>query len=135
MLARRYEWDIDALWQDLLGWLDSLPRSVRSRPQLSDSIQTLMQEAWLIASLNSEEQIRSHHLLMALVGKQNLVRCDGLWPLLTLGQSQLGVCDHCSMCSQMSVRKCNWRRNWRRATVERWCLLAALQVQNLKTVS
>ncbi|EAP2788091.1 type VI secretion system ATPase TssH [Salmonella enterica] len=90
VLARRYEWDIDALWQDLLGWLDSLPRSVRSRPQLSDSIQTLMQEAWLIASLNSEEQIRSHHLLMALVGKQNLVRCDGLWPLLTLGQSQLG---------------------------------------------
>lgn len=90
VLARRYEWDIDALWQDLLGWLDSLPRSVRSRPRLSDSIQTLMQEAWLIASLNSEEQIRSHHLLMALVGKQNLVRCDGLWPLLTLGQSQLG---------------------------------------------
>ena len=26
---------------------------------------------------------------MALVDKQNLVRCDGLWPLLTLGQSQL----------------------------------------------
>ncbi|EAA7635390.1 type VI secretion system ATPase TssH [Salmonella enterica] len=89
VLARRYEWDIDALWQDLLGWLDSLPRSVRSRPQLSDSIQTLMQEAWLIASLNGEEQIRSIHLLMALVDKQKLVRCDGLWPLLTLGQSQL----------------------------------------------
>jgi type VI secretion system protein VasG len=26
---------------------------------------------------------------MALVDKQNLARCDGLWPLLTLGQSQL----------------------------------------------
>ncbi len=48
-----------------------------------------MQEAWLIASLNGEEQIRSIHLLMALVYKQKLVRCDGLWPLLTLGQSQL----------------------------------------------
>lgn len=89
VLARRYEWDMDALWQDLLGWLDKQPRSVRHRPQLSEAIQKLMQEAWLIASLNGEEHIRSQHLLMALVEKQNLVRCDGLWPLLTLGQSQL----------------------------------------------
>jgi type VI secretion system protein VasG len=89
VLARRYEWDMDQLWQDLLVWLDKQPRSVRQRPQLSDAIQTLMQEAWLIASLNGEEQIRSIHLLMALVYKQKLVRCDGLWPLLTLGQSQL----------------------------------------------
>ncbi|QBM25788.1 type VI secretion system ATPase TssH [Citrobacter arsenatis] len=89
VLARRYEWDMDTLWQDLLGWLDKQPRSVRQRPQLSDNIQMLMQEAWLIASLADDEQIRSHHLLMALVAKQNLVRCDGLWPLLTLGQGQL----------------------------------------------
>lgn len=89
VLARRYEWDMDILWQDLLAWLDKQPRSVRHRPQLSENIQILMQQAWLIASLAGEEQIRSHHLLMALVAKQNLVRCDGLWPLLTLGQSQL----------------------------------------------
>lgn len=88
VLARRYEWDMDQLWQDLLAWLDKQPRSVRQRPKLSDAIQTLMQEAWLIASLNGEEQIRSIHLLMALVYKQKLVRCDGLWPLLTLSQSQ-----------------------------------------------
>jgi len=89
VLARRYEWDMDAIWQDLLAWLDRQPRSVRSRPQLSDAVQTLMQEAWLLASLAGEAQIRSLHLLMALTEKQNLVRCDGLWPLLTLGQSQL----------------------------------------------
>ncbi|MES3577327.1 type VI secretion system ATPase TssH [Enterobacter cloacae] len=89
VLARRYEWDMDAIWQDLLGWVDKQPRSVRHRPQLSAAIQSLLQEAWLIASLNGEEQIRSIHLLMAMVDKQNLVRCDGLWPLLTLGQSQL----------------------------------------------
>lgn len=89
VLARRYEWDMDALWQELLGWLDNLPRSVRGRPQLSDTIQTLMQQAWLIASLNGEEHIRSIHLLMALADKPKLARCDGLWPLLTLGQSQL----------------------------------------------
>ncbi len=56
VLARRYEWDMDMLWQDLLAWLDKQPRSVRQRPQLSDTLQTLMQEAWLIASLNGEEQ-------------------------------------------------------------------------------
>jgi type VI secretion system protein VasG len=89
VLARRYEWDMDSIWQDLLGWLDRQPRSVLHRPQLSDAIQSLLQEAWLIASLNGEEQIRSIHLLMALVDKQKLVRCEGLWPLLTLGQSQL----------------------------------------------
>lgn len=89
VLARRYEWDMDSIWQDLLGWLDRQPRSVRHRPQLSDDIQTLMQQAWLVASLNEEEQIRSVHLLMALVEKPKLARCDGLWPLLTLGQSQL----------------------------------------------
>ncbi|RTO01202.1 type VI secretion system ATPase TssH [Enterobacter sp. WCHEn090032] len=89
VLARRYEWDMNSLWQELLGWLDKQPRSVRQRPQLSGNIRTLMQDAWMIASLSGEEQIRSVHLLMALVEKQSLVRCDGLWPLLTLGRSQL----------------------------------------------
>ncbi|WP_154056832.1 type VI secretion system ATPase TssH [Pseudescherichia vulneris] len=89
VLARRYEWDMDSIWQDLLGWLDALPRSVRSRPQLAESTQTLMQDAWLRASLAGEECIRSVHLLMALVDKPKLARCDSLWPLLTLGQSQL----------------------------------------------
>ncbi|MCT9846360.1 type VI secretion system ATPase TssH [Leclercia adecarboxylata ATCC 23216 = NBRC 102595] len=89
VLARRYEWDMDAIWQDLLAHMDTLPRSVRTRPQLSDSIQVLMQDAWLRASLAGEEQIRSIHLLMALVEKPKQIRCDGLWPLLTLGQTQL----------------------------------------------
>ncbi|MEP9146797.1 type VI secretion system ATPase TssH [Enterobacter hormaechei] len=89
VLARRYEWDMDTIWQDMLGFLDSLPRSVRSRPQLSDNVRALMQDAWLRASLSGEEHIRSIHLLMALVEKPDLVRCDGLWPLLTLAQSQL----------------------------------------------
>ncbi|KLR34502.1 type VI secretion system ATPase TssH [Enterobacter kobei] len=89
VIARRYEWDMDAIWQDLLAFLDRLPRSVRSRPDLSDSIQTLMQNAWLHASLAGETQIRSVHLLMAVVEKPSLVRCDGLWPLTTTGQSQL----------------------------------------------
>jgi type VI secretion system protein VasG len=43
VLARRYEWDMDGIWQDLLAG-DRQPRSVRHRPQLSDAIQTLMQK-------------------------------------------------------------------------------------------
>lgn len=89
VLARRYEWDMDGMWQSLLGWLDDQPRSVRHRPQLSASLQTLLQEAWLRASLAGEEQIRSLHLLMALTEGPKMLRCDGLWPLLTLSQSQL----------------------------------------------
>ncbi|MBK0004474.1 type VI secretion system ATPase TssH [Erwinia sp. S38] len=89
VLARRYEWDMDGMWQSLLDWLDSLPRSVRGRPQLSENLQSLMQQAWLRASLAGEESIRSIHLLMVLIDKPKTVRCDGLWPLLTLGQIQL----------------------------------------------
>ncbi|MCZ7176111.1 type VI secretion system ATPase TssH, partial [Salmonella enterica] len=51
VLARRYEWDMDSLWQSLLAHLDALPRSVHARPVLSDSLIELMQSAWLNASL------------------------------------------------------------------------------------
>jgi type VI secretion system protein VasG len=84
--------------------LDRQPRSVRHRPQLSDDIQTLMQQAWLLASLNGEEHIRSVHLLMALVEKPKLARCDGLWPLLTLARASWSACDRCWMRNRMNVR-------------------------------
>ena len=89
VLARRYEWDMDSMWQALLGWLDRLPRSIRSRPQLANSLNALLKQAWLIASLQGEEKIRSLHLLIALVESPTLIHCDSLWPMLTLGQSQL----------------------------------------------
>lgn len=90
VLARRYEWDMDAIWQDLLAWLDHLPRSVRTRPQLSEPLLSLIKQAWLIASLeNDDATIRSHHLLAALIEKPSLMTCDGLWPLLSLGRTQL----------------------------------------------
>ncbi|EPF0399690.1 ATP-dependent Clp protease ATP-binding subunit [Escherichia coli] len=89
VLGRRYDWDMDAIWQSLLGWLDNQPRSVRSRPQLAQSLNALLKQAWMVASLQGEEHIRSVHLLGALTENPHLVRCDGLWPLLTLSQSQL----------------------------------------------
>ena len=83
VIARRYEWDIDNLWQSLLKHLDVQPRSVKSRPQLSDALLSLMQQAWLCAATDENSQIRGVHLLMALVGKPSLLKCDGLWPLLS----------------------------------------------------
>ncbi|EKS6643063.1 type VI secretion system ATPase TssH [Enterobacter hormaechei] len=89
VLARRYEWDMDTVWQDLLAYLDTLPRSVRSRPQLSAQFNELLRQAWLCASMAGEEQIRSLHLLMALRSHSSLLLCDGLWPLLSLTTGQL----------------------------------------------
>jgi len=90
VLARRYEWDMDGIWQALLSWLDNVPRSVRTRPGLADSLLALIKQAWLIASLEDDAaHIRSHHLLAALTDKPSLVGCEGLWPLLSLSRSQL----------------------------------------------
>lgn len=90
VLARRYEWDLDNLWQSLLSHLDALPRSVHTRPQLSDSLNALMQSAWLAASLQDNvETVRSIHLLEALIAQPRLLRCEGVWPLFSLGATQL----------------------------------------------
>ncbi|NDO80645.1 ClpV1 family T6SS ATPase [Citrobacter sp. NCU1] len=89
VLARRYEWNMDSIWQRLLDCLDKQPRSVRSRPELSDALESLLKQAWMFASLEGSEHIRGVHLLAAIIEMPKLLRCDGLWPLLTLGQSQL----------------------------------------------
>jgi type VI secretion system protein VasG len=55
---------MDAVWQSLLSWLDAQPRSVRTRPELS-ALQTL--KKWLCRHARGDEQIRSIHLLTAMV--------------------------------------------------------------------
>jgi type VI secretion system protein VasG len=90
VLARRYEWDMDALWQSLLAHLDALPRSVHSRPQLSQDLQSLMKAGWLAASLQDDNQsIRSVNLLEALMAQPRLLRCEGLWPLFSLSEEHI----------------------------------------------
>lgn len=90
VLAHRYEWDLSALWQSLLDSIDKLPRSVRSRPQLSKPLLELIKNAWVIASLDEDiEQIRSVHLLTTMTRHPILVQLDALWPLMTLGETQL----------------------------------------------
>jgi len=89
LIARRYEWDMDGLWRGLLDHLDTLPRSVQSKPQLDGNLQELIKSAWLRASLEGHENLRSAHVLGALVEAPNLLACDAAWPLLSLGQIQL----------------------------------------------
>ncbi|MEE4234986.1 type VI secretion system ATPase TssH [Pseudomonas viridiflava] len=90
LIARRYEWDLDALWHGLLGHLDGLPRSVQCKPQLCEKLQQLIRNAWLKQSLDGDhDTLRSAHLLGALLETPSLLACDAAWPLLTISDAQL----------------------------------------------
>ncbi|CNG10755.1 type VI secretion system ATPase TssH [Yersinia similis] len=90
VIARRYEWDMDNLWQGLLAHLDTLPRTVQGKPQLSAALQQLIKSAWLDASLQEDaDAVRSVHLLAALINTPSLLAADAAWPLLSLSTTQL----------------------------------------------
>lgn len=90
LIARRYEWDMDAIWRGLLDHLDSLPRSVQGKPQLCARLQQLICNGWLLASLDgNHETLRSAHLLGALLETPGLLACEAAWPLLSISASQL----------------------------------------------
>ncbi|MFW5388030.1 type VI secretion system ATPase TssH [Yersinia sp. 2542 StPb PI] len=90
VIARRYEWDMDSLWQGLLAHLDTLPRTVQGKPQLSAALQQLIKSVWLDASLQEDaDAVRSVHLLSALINSPSLLAADAAWPLLSLSTTQL----------------------------------------------
>ncbi|CRY69134.1 type VI secretion system ATPase TssH [Yersinia pekkanenii] len=90
VIARRYEWDMDSLWQGLLAHLDTLPRTVQGKPQLSAALQQLIKNAWLDASLQEDaDAVRSAHLLSALINSPSLLAAEAGWPLLSLSTTQL----------------------------------------------
>ncbi len=89
VIARRYEWDMDDVWQDLLSFLNDRPRQVCGRPALSARLHHLLKEAWLAASMAGEERIRSLHLLLAMADHHGLMCCAALWPVLTLDRPRL----------------------------------------------
>ncbi|MBW5818335.1 type VI secretion system ATPase TssH [Yersinia kristensenii] len=90
VIARRYEWDMDSLWQGLLAHLETLPRTVQGKPQLSAPLQQLIKSAWLDASLQENaDAVRSTHLLAALIATPSLLAADAAWPLLSLSTTQL----------------------------------------------
>lgn len=90
VIARRCEWDIDGLWTGMLAHLDTLPRSVQSKPQLCSQLQQLIKHAWLRASLDdNNDSLRSAHLLGALLETPSLLASESAWPLLSLSETQL----------------------------------------------
>lgn len=90
VIARRYEWNMETLWYGLLEHIDQLPRSVQSKPQLSEPLQQLIKNAWLRASLDdNNDSLRSVHLLSALMETPSLLVCEAAWPLLSLSEAQL----------------------------------------------
>ncbi|KIY40785.1 ATPase [Pseudomonas sp. 10-1B] len=90
VIAQRYAWDLDALWQGLLDYFDTLPCSVRSKPRLSSELRQLITNAWLRASLEDDsDTLRSAHLLGALLEAPSLLKCTAAWPLLSISATQL----------------------------------------------
>lgn len=73
IILRHFELDRDRLMSDLNRVLDRLKTGNSRAPALSPNIVKLMREAWLLASLQyGERQIRSGHLLVALVSDDTL---------------------------------------------------------------
>ncbi|GKX60728.1 type VI secretion system ATPase TssH [Leminorella grimontii] len=90
VIARRYELDLDAVWQALLNQLENLPHTVQQKPVLSGVVQELLKSAWLIASLeNRVESVRSAHILQALIDNPQWLKARDAWPLLSVSQVQL----------------------------------------------
>jgi type VI secretion system protein VasG len=92
-LMRRYELDVDAIWNGLLGAIDRLPHELRGKPGLSNRLGQLLEAAWMRASLDSpgtgSTVIRSAHLLAALADAPSLLRAPDAWALLSVSPAQI----------------------------------------------
>jgi type VI secretion system protein VasG len=74
-ILRHYEVDGARLTRDLTRALDRLKTGNARTPAFSPRIPRLITEAWNIASIDfNAQRIRSGHLLLALLGEENLAR-------------------------------------------------------------
>lgn len=90
VLARRYEWNLSTIWQNLLDSINGLPRLLHSQPQLSKQLLELIKKTWELIVINeNDEHIRSAHLLRTLTQHPSLISLQELWPLITLSHTQL----------------------------------------------
>ena len=88
-IVRRYELDSDAIWNGLLAAIERLPHDLRGKPGLSQRLGMLLEAAWMRASLDECQSIRSAHLLAALVESPQLLRAPDAWPLLSVSATQI----------------------------------------------
>ncbi len=92
-IVRRYELDVDAIWNGLLGAIDRLPHELRGKPGLSHRLGQLLEAAWMRASLDATGEappaIRSAHVLAALADAPYLLRAPDAWALLSVSATQI----------------------------------------------
>ncbi|MFN7945846.1 MAG: type VI secretion system ATPase TssH [Blastocatellia bacterium] len=74
-ILRHYEVDVARLGKDLTRSLDRLKTGNARTPALSPNLPKLIQEAWLLASIEfGAPKVRSGHLLLALLSTDDLAR-------------------------------------------------------------
>ncbi|MBB1636405.1 type VI secretion system ATPase TssH [Cupriavidus sp. UME77] len=93
-ILRRYELDVDGIWNGLLAAIERLPHDLRGKPGLSQRLGQWLEAAWMRASLEAatpgeSTSIRSAHLLAALAETPHLLRAPGAWPLLSVSAVQI----------------------------------------------
>ncbi|CAB3723684.1 Protein ClpV1 [Paraburkholderia phenoliruptrix] len=89
-ILRRYEIDINGVWDALLAAIDRTPRNLRGKPSLSRSLAHVLENAWLHASAGESAQpIRSANLLQAIVDAPHVLRATDAWPLLSISSTQV----------------------------------------------
>lgn len=89
-IGRRYELDMDGIWNGLLKSIDRLPHELRGKLGLSQRLGQLLEAAWLRASLDAgQSMIRSAHLLAALADTPHLLRAPDAWQLLSVSAVQI----------------------------------------------
>ncbi|SDG40537.1 type VI secretion system ATPase TssH [Paraburkholderia phenazinium] len=89
-ILRRYEIDIDGVWDALLTAIDRLPRDLRGKPSLSRSLMQVLESAWLYASAGDAAlPIRSANLLQAIGAAPHVLRATDAWALLSISATQI----------------------------------------------
>jgi type VI secretion system protein VasG len=89
-IARRYELEMDGIWNGLLKSIDRLPRELRGKPGLSQRLGQILEAAWLRASFEGDQPtIRSAHLLAVLADSPHLLRAPDAWQLLSVSAVQI----------------------------------------------
>jgi type VI secretion system protein VasG len=89
-IARRYELEMDGIWNGLLKSIDRLPHELRGKPGLSQRLGQVLEAAWLRASLEEgQPAIRSAHLLAVLADTPHLLRAPDAWQLLSVSAVQI----------------------------------------------
>ncbi|KML60503.1 ATPase [Burkholderia cepacia] len=85
-----YGIDIDTVWDALIAAIDHLPRNLRGKPALSPQLATMLQDAWMHASSETDDAtIRSGNLLQAIADTPHVLRARNAWPLRSVSSAQV----------------------------------------------